>query len=52
MSFAQLQRGLDILATRFLGQAPGGLNATGESDLQNYYNMIDAFQRLVIGPLS
>lgn len=28
----------DIPATRFLGQAPGGLNATGESDLQNYYD--------------
>ena len=32
----------DIPATRFLGVAPGGLNATGESDLENYYNMIDA----------
>ena len=32
----------DIPATRFLGQAPGGLNATGESDLENYYNAIDA----------
>jgi phage-related protein (TIGR01555 family) len=32
----------DIPATRFLSQAPGGLNATGESDLENYYNMIEA----------
>ena len=31
----------DIPATRFLGQAPGGLNATGESDLENYYDMIE-----------
>ena len=31
----------DIPATRFLGQAPGGLNATGASDLENYYNNID-----------
>lgn len=30
----------DVPATRYLGQAPGGLNATGESDLQNYYNMV------------
>lgn len=40
----------DIPATRFLGQAPGGLNATGESDLENYYNMIDAYQRQRIEP--
>ena len=52
MSFAQLlSAASDIPATRFLGQAPGGLNATGESDLQNYYNMIDAFQRLRITPV-
>lgn len=31
----------DIPATRFLSVAPGGLNATGKSDLENYYNMID-----------
>jgi phage-related protein (TIGR01555 family) len=40
----------DIPATRFLGQAPGGLNATGESDLENYYNVIDAYQQQRIGP--
>lgn len=43
MSFLQiLSAASDIPATRFLGQAPGGLNATGESDLENYYNMIDS----------
>ena len=31
----------DIPATRFLGEAPGGLNASGKSDLENYYNAID-----------
>lgn len=40
----------DIPATRFLGQAPGGLNATGESDLENYYNVIDAYQQQRIAP--
>ena len=40
----------DIPATRFLGQAPGGLNATGESDLENYYNVIDALQTQRIEP--
>ena len=46
MSFLQvLSAASDIPATRFLGQAPGGLNATGESDLENYYNSIDEWQR-------
>lgn len=40
----------DIPATRFLGQAPGGLNATGESDLENYYNVIDSMQHNRIVP--
>lgn len=34
----------DIPATRFLGQAPGGLNATGTSDLENYYNHVKSYQ--------
>jgi len=40
----------DIPATRFLGQAPGGLNATGDSDLENYYNSIDSMQTEHITP--
>ena len=45
MTFAQLlSAASDIPATRFLSQAPGGLNATGASDLQNYYNMIDSIR--------
>lgn len=34
----------DIPATRLLGQTPAGLQATGESDLRNYYDMIQARQ--------
>lgn len=34
----------DIPATRFLGQAASGFNATGEGDLKNYYDMIAAKQ--------
>ncbi len=49
MVFLQiLSAAADIPATRFLGQSPGGLNATGDSDLENYYNMIDAWQEEVI----
>ena len=34
----------DIPATRLLGQAPAGLNATGESDIRQYYDRIAADQ--------
>lgn len=51
MSYLQiLSAASDIPATRFIGQAPGGLNATGESDLENYYNVIDAYQQQRIIP--
>ncbi|MGF6230200.1 phage-related protein (TIGR01555 family) [Inquilinus ginsengisoli] len=40
----------DIPATRLLGQAPAGLNATGESDVRNYYDRIAAEQRVTLGP--
>lgn len=51
MTFLQLlSAGSDIPATRFLGQAPGGLNATGESDLENYYNSIAAWQKNHVMP--
>ena len=32
----------DIPMTRFFGQSPAGMNATGESDMQNYAAMIEA----------
>lgn len=51
MMFLQvLSAASDIPATRFIGQAPGGLNATGDSDLENYYNVIDAYQQQRIVP--
>jgi len=40
----------DIPLTRFLGQSPGGMNSTGESDLKNYYDAINASQSLIITP--
>lgn len=40
----------DIPATRLLGQAPAGLNATGEGDIRNYYDRIAAEQRVMLGP--
>jgi phage-related protein (TIGR01555 family) len=43
MSFLQIVSGAaDIPATRLLGQSPAGMNATGESDLRNYYDRLQA----------
>ena len=47
---AVLSAGSDIPATRFLGQAPGGLNATGESDLENYYGILTSEQTFKLKP--
>lgn len=40
----------DIPMTRLLGMTPGGLAATGESDLRNYYDRVSAMQTLQIDP--
>lgn len=49
--FLQVASGAaDIPMTRLLGQSPGGLNSTGESDLRNYYDRIQSYQELDISP--
>lgn len=40
----------DIPMTRLFGQSPGGMNASGESDLRNYYDRISAGQELSLRP--
>lgn len=40
----------DIPATRFLGQSPRGLNATGISDIRNYYDRIASDQGSIVTP--
>lgn len=40
----------DIPLTRFLGQAPTGLSATGEGDMKNYYDRVTAIQTLELEP--
>ena len=40
----------DIPAARFVGQIPGGLNSTGDSDIRNYYDMIKSQQANVMSP--
>lgn len=40
----------DIPLTRLAGQSPAGMSSTGESDLRNYYDRIQAMQELDITP--
>lgn len=40
----------DIPVTRFLGQSPAGLNATGDADIRNYYDRIASDQSLRLTP--
>lgn len=41
----------EIPVTRLFGRSPSGLNATGESDLQNYYDMIAEKQESHLRPI-
>lgn len=40
----------DIPVTRMLGQSPKGLNATGDSDVRNYYDKVKTEQKTVLSP--
>ncbi len=45
LQFAQqVSAAVEIPLTRFFGQSPAGLNSTGEGDMRNYYEMINAKQ--------
>ena len=40
----------EIPATKLFGRSPQGLNATGEADLRNYYDMIAQMQERLLRP--
>ena len=40
----------EIPATKLFGRSPQGMNATGESDLRNYYDMIASLQERLLRP--
>lgn len=40
----------EIPVTKLFGRSPAGMNATGESDLQNYYDMVSQQQKSVLEP--
>lgn len=41
----------EIPVTKLFGRAPAGMNATGESDLQNYYDMVAQNQEKQLRPI-
>lgn len=47
---ARVAGAADIPATRLFGKAPDGMNATGESDLSNYFQAIGAKQEMDLRP--
>jgi phage-related protein (TIGR01555 family) len=50
-SFLQMAAGAaDIPVTRLLGQSPAGMSATGESDMNNYYDRVSSIQNLEMTP--
>lgn len=40
----------DIPVTRLIGQSPAGMNATGESDIRNYYDKVNSDQENDLRP--
>lgn len=40
-----------IPMTKLFGRSPAGLNATGESDLRNYYDYVDTLRESVLRPI-
>ena len=44
----QISGAFGIPLVRLFGQSPAGLNATGESDIRNYYDNIKHLQRLML----
>ncbi len=48
--FQNVSGAADIPMTRLFGMSPGGLNASGESDLRNYYDRVTSSQTLEMQP--
>ena len=40
----------EIPATKLFGRAPQGMNATGESDMKNYYEVVSQLQERILRP--
>ena len=40
-----------IPVTKLFGRSPAGMNATGESDLRNYYDYVDTLRENVLRPI-
>lgn len=47
--FTVVSGAADIPVTRLFGQSPDGMNATGDGDLNNYYDSIQTIQEMDVG---
>lgn len=47
---AEVAGAADIPVTRLFGTSVGGLNATGDNEIRNYYDMVASQQRMVLCP--
>lgn len=47
---AALSAVTEIPVTVLFGRSPGGLNSTGKSDFENYYNLVQRIQRRTLKP--
>jgi hypothetical protein len=50
MQMLEVTGAAEIPATKLFGRSPEGMNATGESDMRNYYEMISAIQEKDLRP--
>ena len=48
---ADISGAAEIPATRLFGRSPAGMNATGESDLRNYYDKVKQLQEARLRPV-
>ncbi|MGL4525086.1 MAG: anti-CBASS protein Acb1 family protein [Spirochaetia bacterium] len=51
MLYYEIARILKVPITRLIGRSPAGMNATGESDAQNYEKMLNAYRNNWLEPM-
>ena len=50
-SMFRISAAAQIPVTKLFGMSPGGMNATGESDLENFYSRVESLRRSELTPI-
>lgn len=50
IGFVRVAAAARMPVTRLMGKSPAGLNATGESDLEQWYRQVEVFRELILRP--